>query len=225
MRAIRRPSRWLKRCGRFRNSRALRRCGRRSATPGTTRCRSKRRSVIRYGLSFASTFTCSKNLAIGAPSNVVVPGTGGSPVNDVFNRNQNKYLSPQDQPFIFNLSLNYTLPALQLNRIVSSAVRDWTIGVFAQYASGLPIAAPAAQNNLNALLLRNGTSLSNANRVAGQPLFLKDHELSLLRSEQGIRPESGGLVGPCSGNLRHRRSLLWRLPGSTSAGRKLRLRT
>ena len=127
-----------------------------------------------YGLSFASTFTYSKNLAIGAPSNVVVPGTGGSPVNDVFNRNQNKYLSPQDQPFIFNLSLNYTLPAFQLNRIVSSAVRDWTIGVFAQYSSGLPIAAPTAQNNLNALLLRNGTTLSNANRVAGQPLFLKD---------------------------------------------------
>jgi hypothetical protein len=43
------------------------------------------------------------------------------------------------------------------------------------YASGLPILAPAAQNNLNPLLLRNTTTaLSYANRVPGQPLFTQD---------------------------------------------------
>jgi hypothetical protein len=42
------------------------------------------------GLSFTSNFTWSKNLAMGSPSNVVVPGTGGGPINDVFNRDGNK---------------------------------------------------------------------------------------------------------------------------------------
>jgi Carboxypeptidase regulatory-like domain/TonB dependent receptor-like, beta-barrel len=127
------------------------------------------------GLSFTSGFTWSKNLAMGSASNVVVPGNGGAPMNDVFNRGQNKYISQYDQPYIFNTSLNYTLPTIKGNKILSMAVRDWTIGTFVTYASGLPILAPAAQNNLNTLLLRNtGTTLGYANRVAGQPLFLKD---------------------------------------------------
>jgi hypothetical protein len=128
-----------------------------------------------HGLSFTSAFTWSKNLALGAPSNVVTGTTGGGPVNDVFNRDSNKNLSPFDQPFIFNTALNYTLPALQTNRILSWAIRDWTIGAFVTYASGLPILAPAAQNILNPLLLRNTTgALSYANRVPDQPLFTQD---------------------------------------------------
>jgi hypothetical protein len=129
---------------------------------------------VSHGLSFTSALSWSKNLSMGAASNVVVPGTGGSPVNDVFNRNVNKYISQYDQPLVFNTSLNYKLPVLAGNRILSTAVRDWTIGVLATYGSGLPILAPAAQNNLTSLLLRTGTSLSYANRVPGQPLFLKD---------------------------------------------------
>ena len=131
------------------------------------------------GLSFTSTLTWSKNLSLGTASNPVVPGIGAAPVpvNDVFNRNQNKYISQFDQPYIFNTGLNYTLPALKGNRNLSWAVRDWTIGAFALYASGLPIPAPYAQNNLQSLLLRNlptGQTLSFANRVPGQPLFIKE---------------------------------------------------
>lgn len=44
------------------------------------------------GLSFTSNFTWAKNLAMGSPSNVVVPGTGGGATNDVFRRDVNKYL-------------------------------------------------------------------------------------------------------------------------------------
>jgi hypothetical protein len=127
-----------------------------------------------HGLSFTSNLTWSKNLAVGSPSNVVVPGTGGGPINDVFNRNGNKNLSQFDQPLVFTTSLNYTLPALDTNKILSWAIRDWTIGAFMTYASGLPILAPAAQNNLNLLLLRNVTTLSYANRVPDQPLFTHD---------------------------------------------------
>jgi hypothetical protein len=127
-----------------------------------------------YGLSFNTGFTWSKNITEGAASNVTVPGTGGSPVNDVFKRGQNKYLSQYDQPFILNTSLNYTLPNIGANHILAMALRDWTIGTFITYASGMPILAPAAQNNLQSLLLRSGTTIGYANRVASQPLFLKD---------------------------------------------------
>jgi hypothetical protein len=132
---------------------------------------------LSQGLSFTTGLTWSKNESMGAPSNVVVPGTGGSPINDVSNRNLNKYVSQYDQPFILNTALNYTLPRIGGNKVLSGAVRDWTIGAFVTYASGLPLLAPYAQNNLQSLLLRNiGTNpaLSYANRVAGQPLFLKD---------------------------------------------------
>jgi hypothetical protein len=66
------------------------------------------------------------------------------------------------------------LPTLDTNKALSWAIRDWTIGVFMTYASGLPILAPAAQNNLNQLLLRNVTTLSYANRVPGQSLYTQD---------------------------------------------------
>jgi len=128
-----------------------------------------------YGLSFSSNYTWSKNLAMGSPNNVVVPGTGGGATNDVFKRDSNKYLSNLDQPSILNIALNYSVPAIQGNRILSYALRDWTIGLFGTWASGQLIQAPFAQNNLNSVLLRQtGANLTYANRVEGQPLFLKD---------------------------------------------------
>lgn len=128
-----------------------------------------------HDLSFVSNFTWSKNLAMGAPTNVTTGSTGGGSVNDVFNRNSNKYLSPFDQPFSFNTSLNYTTPALRGHKVISWTISDWTIGAYVSYGSGLPILAPAAQNNLNPLVLRNLTgALSYANRVPDQPLFTHD---------------------------------------------------
>jgi hypothetical protein len=51
-------------------------------------------------------------------------------------------------------------------------LKDWTMAIFAQYASGLPIQAPNAPQTtpLNNLLFRT----TFANRVEGQPLFLQD---------------------------------------------------
>jgi hypothetical protein len=55
-------------------------------------------------------------------------------------------------------------------------VRDWQVNALLSYASGLPILAPVAQNNLNTVLLRNtaGSQVSYANRVPGVPLFTQD---------------------------------------------------
>jgi hypothetical protein len=128
-----------------------------------------------HGLSFTSNFTWSKNLAMGAPTNVTTGSTGGGAVNDVFNRDSNKYISSFDQPFSLNTSVNYTTPSISWNKVASWALRDWTIGAYVSYASALPIMAPAAQNNLNPLLLRNvAGALSFANRVPDQPLFTRD---------------------------------------------------
>ena len=122
-----------------------------------------------HGLSATGVFTWQKQLSMGS-ANVPNVGGGGGAVNDVFNRAQNKYLSPFDQPFLFNLSVNYTVPALDGSRILSWAVRDWTVGAFLSYSSGMPILAPTSNNALASVLFR-GTF---ANRVAGVAPFTQD---------------------------------------------------
>jgi hypothetical protein len=152
------------------------------------------------GLTFTGLFTWAKQLSTAAPSNVTVPGIGGQAVNDVFNRSQNKYLSPFDQPLAFTLAASYTLPALHTNRILSWAVRDWQINMLLGYGSGLPILAPQAQNNLNTVLLRNntGSNTSFANRVAGEPLFTQDLNCHCFDPNQVfvLNPKAWSQPGP-----------------------------
>ncbi len=111
-----------------------------------------------HGLDFTSSFTWQKELMMGAES----------AVNDVFNRPINKYFSSLSRPFVWITSLNYRLPKWGSNRVLSWALADWTIGAVLQYASGLPIRAPTAQNRLSTLLFRD----TFANRVPGEPLWV-----------------------------------------------------
>ncbi|MBV8843598.1 MAG: TonB-dependent receptor [Bryobacterales bacterium] len=125
---------------------------------------------LTHGLSFLTTFTWSKSETIGAET-VPNPGTtGGASINDVFNRQNNKYLSQYDTPLAWNASLNYITPRLNTNKVLSWVARDWTYGLFLQYKSGLPLLVPAANNNLGSYLFQS----TFANRVPGQPLFLQD---------------------------------------------------
>ena len=128
-----------------------------------------------YGLSLSGNFTWQKQLTTAPDIAPTAATTGGHAVNDVFNRANQKNLSGFDQPRILVLSANYTVPKFGFGqgvgaKALSWGARDWTFALFVQYASGLPIQAPAAQNGLAAQLFR-GTF---ANRVAGQPLFLQD---------------------------------------------------
>ncbi|MBV8820788.1 MAG: carboxypeptidase regulatory-like domain-containing protein [Acidobacteriaceae bacterium] len=130
-----------------------------------------------HGLSLTSSFTWQKEETLGAESNPNTGTTGNAAINDVFNRNQNKYLSQYSRPFAFNVAANYRVPAPNFNKALSWVVRDWTVGAFLQYASGLPIESPFAQNSLNTLLLRNVTSPAIgtfADRVPGVALFTHD---------------------------------------------------
>jgi hypothetical protein len=122
-----------------------------------------------HGLDFTSVFTWQKELTMGAE---VAGGLGGSgaSVNDVFDRPSNKHISSLSRPFVSVLAINYRSPIWGSNRVLSGAVRDWTIGAVLQYASGMPILAPTAQSALSSLLFRN----TFAQRVPGQPLFTQD---------------------------------------------------
>jgi len=120
------------------------------------------------GLDFTVAYTWSKNLT-------TVEDQGGEvvPVNDVFNRRNQKTYSRTDQPHVFVAGFNYVLAPYGIanrSRVIRELLAGWTIGGILRYASGTPIRVPAANNALASLLFR-GTF---ANRVPGEPLFLKD---------------------------------------------------
>jgi hypothetical protein len=118
------------------------------------------------GLDFTWTYTYSKELILGADNDL-----GGGVMNDIFNRNTNKQLSSFSRPHIMVFAANYTLPKWGGNRVVSTLVKDWTVGAVLQYASGLPIQAPASPTNNNGQTLLRGTY---ATRVEGEPLYKVD---------------------------------------------------
>src|SRR5579871_2359503 len=123
-----------------------------------------------HGIDFTSAFTFQKELTMGAENEFFVFGVVNPQVNDVFNRQINKYLSGFSQPFTFVFAGNYTTPKWGPGRLVKNVIGDWTVGAVMRYASGLPIRVPAANNALASYLFRG----TYANRVPGQPLFLQD---------------------------------------------------
>lgn len=118
-----------------------------------------------YGLDFSVAYTWSKTLGtVEDQDGTVVPA------NDVFNRPNQKTISRSDQPHVLVTAFNYQTPAFSQNRALRALTGGWSIGGILRYASGLPIRVPQAQNALNSLIFQS----TNANRVPGQPLFLKD---------------------------------------------------
>ncbi len=107
------------------------------------------------GLDLLGTFTWQKEL------------TTDVPVNDVFNRKNQKAISNLSEPYILVLAFNYRTPAAG-SRWVRTLTGGWTLGGILRYASGLPIPVPVSQNQLASLLFQ-GTRM---NRVPGEPLYL-----------------------------------------------------
>ncbi|HEX5430629.1 MAG TPA: TonB-dependent receptor, partial [Bryobacteraceae bacterium] len=139
---------------------------------------------LSHGLDFQSSFTWSKSFMLGTESGIATLSPVTPATNDVFNRPQNKYLSGLDQPFLFVFAGNYTTPkwtgtGILGNKALSWIARDWQLGAVLRYGSGLPIMSPLASNGLADLLFRKTGAVGTTggtfmNRVAGQPLFLKD---------------------------------------------------
>ena len=113
---------------------------------------------LSHGLDFTSAFTWSKELATGQG------------VNDVFNRPNQKSLVGSSQPFLFVMGFNYEAPKFTANKMVRQVVGGWTLGGILRYGSGTPIPVPSSTSALNSVIFQS----TRMNRVAGQPLFLKD---------------------------------------------------
>ena len=114
-----------------------------------------------HGLELGYNFTYSKEIDTLSSGNF-----------DVQNRGLFKSLSANSRPFISGLNFNYTVPTLQGNKALSWALRDWQVGGFLQYTSGLPFAPPVATTTpaLSNTVFQN----TFQTRVAGEPLFTQD---------------------------------------------------
>ncbi len=119
---------------------------------------------LSHGLDFTYAFTWAKELD-------TISRTGVTAIN-VQDRASAKGISANSKPFISGLGFNYTVPPWGSNKTLSAALRNWTIGGFLQYTSGLPIAPPAANANPTTSNLTFQNTVQN--RVPGEPLFTKD---------------------------------------------------
>ena len=154
-----------------------------------------------HGLDMTGSFSWQKQQALGAEEDFSFFQAVSVQVNDIMNRQQNKYLSGFDQPLLLVIAGNYTTPKLSSSskalQGVSWAARDWVIGAVLRYGSGLPIRVPAANNALNSVLFRP----TFANRVPGQPLFLQDLNCHCFDPTKTLTLNPNAWVDPPAGQF------------------------
>ena len=111
-----------------------------------------------HGLSVTSAFTWSKTEANPA-------GT----INNIFNRANQKGITANDIPFIFNTGFSYEVQKSGqiANKFLRNAASGWVFGGLLLFQSGAPIAVPTSSNNQSGWYGQNTLE----NRVPGQPLF------------------------------------------------------
>jgi hypothetical protein len=141
---------------------------------------------LSHGLSVQGTFTWSKAL-VG--------------IRPVLFQESDKSLQTTDQPFLFNTNILYTTQRYFSNHLVTVVTKDWAIGAFLQYGSGLPLTPPAATTT-------NYLGTSEMYRVPGQPLYLKGLNCGCINpyQDQVLNPAAwanpaAGTFGPATGTL------------------------
>jgi hypothetical protein len=112
-----------------------------------------------------------------------------------------KSIQPIDQPFLVNANLIYTTQSYFHKRVVNEALKDWAIGAFVAYGSGLPLTPPAATST-------NYIGGSEQFRVPGQPLYTKDLNCGCINPYQDVvlnpaawQNPANGAFGPATGTL------------------------
>ena len=139
------------------------------------------------GLQVNSNFTWSKAFSLARV--------------DFFNPDsQHKALQLTDQPFLLNLNATYTTPGsryLDKWKAANWLVKDWQLGTFLQYGSGLLLTPPTRVSTNN--LVAGGSQI----RVPGVPLYLKDLNCHCINpwSDQVLNPAAWqdpaqGVFGP-----------------------------
>jgi len=153
-----------------------------------------------HGLDLNANFTWSKQFVNGVESEGVF---GSATENDVFNRNQNWYLSSNNQPFLLVVSATYTTPKLRGDgmamHVLSQITRDWSTATVLRYGSGLPITTPASVNQLAALLGSGRGTLYN--RIPGQPLYTQDINCKCFNPASTLVLNPGAWQDPGAGNF------------------------
>jgi hypothetical protein len=121
-----------------------------------------------HGLSISSAFTWSKTEANPAGAFNATSAT----INNIFNRANQKGITANDIPFIFNTGITYEVQKFAVigNRYLKNAIAGWTVGGLFLYSAGVPIAVPTSSNNQASWYGQNTLE----NRVPGQPLFLNN---------------------------------------------------
>jgi Carboxypeptidase regulatory-like domain len=141
---------------------------------------------LSHGLAVNGTFTWSKSL-VG--------------IRPVLFQESDKSLQATDQPFLFNANISYRTQRWFSNKFLTLLTRDWSLGAFLQYGSGLPLTPPAATNT-------NYLGTSEMYRVPGQPLYLKSLNCGCINvySDVVLNPKAwanpvNGTFGPATGTL------------------------
>jgi hypothetical protein len=129
---------------------------------------------LSHNFELLNSFTWSKELDEGTDTE----RGRGAQINDALNRASNKFLTSSYTPFINVTSFTYQLPNLPFERFQSNILlretfSGWTIGGILKYQNGSLIRVPGSNPGFPGLgnLLERGTY---ANRVPGQPLYLKN---------------------------------------------------
>jgi hypothetical protein len=121
-----------------------------------------------HGLDMQGAFTWGKEQSLGSNSDSGYAGVPATTrINDVFNRDTNKQLSPLSRPLQLVISGTYTTPKMKTDgmamKAASYALRDWQIGAVLRYQSGALLAMPDSANQLYAQLNRGGGLFGGAN--------------------------------------------------------------
>jgi hypothetical protein len=111
-----------------------------------------------HGLDAQGSYTYQKELSMGANSDTAFLTSGPTVVNDVYNRDTNKQLSPFSRPNQLVISGTYTVPKPSFvgNKIVQNVIKDWQLGTVLKYQSGALIQVPNSLNNVFSQLGRTG---------------------------------------------------------------------
>jgi hypothetical protein len=129
-----------------------------------------------HGLDGSVAFTWNKELS-----------TYG--LGDVTNREVNKGLSAGDTPLILTIGFNYEVPQFTQSKLIRQVVGGWTFGGLMVYQSGALISVPTSNTVLNNYTFLGAT---RKNRVAGEPLYLKDLNCGCIDpyKEQVLNPKA-----------------------------------
>jgi len=90
---------------------------------------------------------------------------------DQFNPASMKSIQSTDQPHVLSLNILYQTPTYFGNPLLNVITKDWQLGAFMTYSSGLPLTPPISTVTNN---LPGGNNNSNEMYRTGQPLYLKD---------------------------------------------------